>query len=178
MEPQSTNGGSPTGPERLLILDRRRRVAEHYVRGVPQYKIAQMEGVHESQISRDLKHIRDKWLKSALMDFNERKARELAKIDDLELIARKAWHRSQEDAETTQTRDGASGVETTTTVKGQSGDPRFLERIAWCIEQRCKIAGLLKDVNIHVGDKILNIWEGVETEPGNVVVIEEAKDAC
>ena len=26
--------------------------------------------------------------------------------------------------------------------KGQAGDPRFLERVCWCVEQRCKILGL------------------------------------
>jgi len=37
---------------------------------------------------------------------------------------------------------------------GQAGDPRFLERIAWCIEQRCKIFGLVKERPTNVGVQV------------------------
>jgi hypothetical protein len=91
------------------------------------------------------------------MDFNEAKARELAKIDKLEREYYAGWRRSCEDEETT--RQATKGkvvkrkdeegelvserpAEVTRTRKGQAGDPRFLAGVERCIERRCKILGI------------------------------------
>lgn len=129
----------------------RAETARLYLMGLPQYKIAEQIGVTQQQICYDLKRIRENWLKSALVDFNEVKGRELDRIDLLEKEAWDAWRRSQLNAETvTQTVRGARAneegnpkvVEETFKTVGQVGDPRFLDKVQWCIEQRCKIFGL------------------------------------
>jgi hypothetical protein len=91
------------------------------------------------------------------MDFNDAKARELAKIDQLEREYYAAWHRSCEDAETTKQKkrgkvekrkddDGQfvaeQPAEMTRILKGQAGDPRYLQGVERCIEKRCKIMGI------------------------------------
>ena len=130
----------------LAIQERRKRVAAAYLRGLPQHVIAANEGVAQPQISNDLKIVREQWRASAVMDFNTRQAQELAKIDQIEATAWEAWERSCKDAETLHVRTESAGETAKTvqekTVRGQAGDSRFLERIGWCVEQRCKILGL------------------------------------
>lgn len=103
----------------------------------------------QQMVSYDLGVLEDEWMQSGLMDLNEAKARELARIDRLEVEYWEAWLRSCEDAETiTERGKGARdepkpvSFEKTIQRKGQAGDPRFLAGIQWCIEQRCKILGL------------------------------------
>jgi len=89
------------------------------------------------------------WLEATLIDFNEAKAREIAKVDRLEREYWSAWSRSCEDAETiTEKGKGAKRAEKPDTFemtkqrKGQAGDPRFLGGVQWCIERRIKLFGL------------------------------------
>jgi len=89
------------------------------------------------------------WLEATLIDFNEAKAREIAKVDRLEREYWSAWMRSCEDAETiTEKGKGGKGAEKPDTFektkqrKGQAGDPRFLAGVQWCIERRIKLFGL------------------------------------
>ena len=149
------------------ILDRRRDIAKMYVQGASQTAIARYFGVTQPIVSNELKKIQEEWKKSALMDFGERQAQEVAKIDHMEEVAWEAWERSCEDAQTlTKSEDKQPRIVTTTdedgiehkgvqlmTVKqhvekitrGQSGNPAFLQRICWCIETRLKIFGVMKD---------------------------------
>lgn len=121
----------------------RKRIAEMYLRGDLQADIGKELDLAQSTISRDLEALHDAWRKSALIDIDEAKSRELAKIDQLELTYWVAWQKSCEDAETIQQVGGAEGPEKITkTSKGQAGDPRFLQGIQWCIERRCKILGV------------------------------------
>jgi hypothetical protein len=137
----------------MALLARRQRVADAYLRGLSQAKIAQAENVNQGQISRDLAVIREAWLASAVMAMDARKAQELAKIDRLETIAWDAWEQSCKSAEIYHTgvdkgrvnKDGKPLPErqkSWKTIKGQFGDPRFLERVAWCINKRCELLGL------------------------------------
>lgn len=124
----------------------RRRVAELYLKGWLQADIAKELGRSQSTVGRDLVELRKQWLKSSLVDTDKAKAKELARIDNLEREAWDAWLRSQEDAETVTQRvyerNKKTVKEATKTSKGQTGDPRYLDRVSWCVQQRCKILGL------------------------------------
>lgn len=122
---------------------RRKRVASAYLEGKSQLEIAEAEGVNQATISRDLSALREEWLQSSLMEFNQLKARELARIDKLEETYWAAWHRSVgEHIKTTSTRD-TDNVTTAKVVKETLvGNAVYLSGIQWCIEQRCKIFGL------------------------------------
>jgi len=125
------------------VAARRREIGRHYLQGKTQAEIASLQEVSQPTISRDLRWLREQWLQSALIDINEAKARELAKIDALELTYWAAWERSCEDAETLQQVGGKEGPDKITkTSKDQAGDPRFLQGVQWCIERRCKILGV------------------------------------
>jgi transcriptional regulator with XRE-family HTH domain len=150
-------------------LDRRRQVAQLYSRGLSQVEIAERLGVSQPTVSNDLKVLRAEWLPSALTDFNQAKAQELAKIDNLEREAWTAWQRSCGPLEvrhqrTEETRPlllkmgGGKGKRgkrkqvkaeqdrlrlvkriIDTTVKGQAGDMRFLRLVGHCITARLRI---------------------------------------
>lgn len=85
-------------------------------------------------ISRDIKTIQDRWLASSIRDFDEARAQELAKIDNLE---RTYW------LEYEASKDPVIKRKTATKVDGQTtGDPRYLQGIQWCIDRRVKLLGL------------------------------------
>ena len=135
----------------------RKRIGELYLKGWLQNDIAKDLKISQATVSRDLKSLFKSWQKSALVDIDKAKAKELAKVDNLELEYWKAWERSCEDAETMvkktkgsvkryQDDDGQFIVERPAEVdqtsKGQTGDSRFLQGVQWCIDKRCKILGI------------------------------------
>lgn len=124
---------------------RRQQVAARYLRGEYQSQIAYDLGLTQAQISLDLKAIRAEWLKSSLRDFDALKSEQLAKIDAAEAEAWAAWERSKivREITVTEATDGALPSRKATMRKeAQVGDPRFLERILKCVEQRCALLGL------------------------------------
>lgn len=143
-------------------------------------------GIHLSRqsILNDIKWIRKQWLDSALVDFNEVKAVELAKIDDLEREYREAWERSQRDAETRIAEKTSAGQadakkKGTTSTKavskkvGQVGNPKFLEGVQWCIEQRIKIFGLHAPKQVDVNWRQEAESQGLDADE----ILETAVDA-
>lgn len=124
------------------ILNDRRIIADRYLRGDHQADIARDLGLSQQQISYDLKIIRAEWLQSAIRNFDEAKAIELAKIDAVELEYWTAWKRSTEDKEITYSERSEKGSKEGERREGQSGNPAFLDGILKCIERRCKLLGL------------------------------------
>lgn len=149
----------------LATLKRRHRVAEMYLAGRTQWDIATECGIVQGTVSKDLAALRAMWRERCAADYSAKVDEEVARINRLEAIASAAWERSCKDeeslhAETTSGRAAAvAGVVTrfpdvtkqSKTVRGQAGDPRFLDRIAWCIETRLKLIGALKQVHEHSG---------------------------
>src|SRR5581483_4024403 len=93
----------PPPAKALAILERRKAVAERYLRGETQWEIARTLGVSQGQVSRDLKAIRQEWLNSSVCNFNELKAREIAKVDELERTYWAAWEESKKTREVSTT---------------------------------------------------------------------------
>jgi predicted transcriptional regulator len=124
----------------------RRRIADLYLQGEIQADIAEALEISQATVSRDIKALQGEWLASALVDFNEAKAQELAKIDKLEREYWDAWQRSCEDKEATlvENREAKGDKQSKSWLRreGQAGDPRFLQGVQWCIERRCKILGI------------------------------------
>jgi hypothetical protein len=143
----------------------RRLIANLYLKGEYQADIAAQVGISQGQVSKELAILQAEWQTSALIDINEAKARELAKIDALELVYWQAWERSQLDAESEITKmQGAppkqgdanpapAKLETQKKREGQSGNPAFLSGIQWCINKRCEIIGVNAPVKSEVENK-------------------------
>jgi hypothetical protein len=127
------------------------KIAALYLRGKRQVDIAQEIGVDQSQISRDLKEIHKRWRESSLVNMNEVKQRELARIDQLETEYWQAWTRSiGESVKTTTSKSDKDGNRASINKEMLNGNPAFLGGVQWCIEQRCKIFGLYEAAKISI----------------------------
>jgi len=143
----------PTRNERLAIAQRRIQVADLYMQGLRQIDIAGQVGVSIDVVGLDLKAVRKEWEGRRVEARDRWVAEQLARIDHIERLATAGWQRSCGDAQERRTvttpaqraRKGVAAVpkqvKEIQNTKGQAGDPRFLERMAWCVEQRLKIVG-------------------------------------
>lgn len=131
--------------------ERRPKVAELYLKGWRQSRIAEELGTTQATISRDLKAMQHEWLKASLISFNEAVSKEIAKIDLLEITYWQAWERSIEPfkSKTVKARGNPrteeelkATAEQTLKTEDRNGDPRYLQGVQWCIERRIKVLGL------------------------------------
>jgi hypothetical protein len=124
----------------------RAEIARLYLRSWTQAEIGGQLGLSRQQVGYDLDAVRQEWLRSSLQDFNARKAEELARIDRLERQYWDAWDASCKDRQTSttsQTTDPkGERVKAEVRTNEQSGDPRYLNGVQWCISKRCDILGL------------------------------------
>lgn len=138
---------------KLRIAQRRRDVAELYVKNVSQWDIAKKLGTTQSTVSKDIKIIHKYWLESTIVDFNKVKVIELRKIDKIERENWEQWELSKQDyvkkitksrARDLQAQGGTvtpDEIETTTQTIIGKGDTKYMDMIKWCIIQREKIIG-------------------------------------
>jgi hypothetical protein len=121
-------------------------IANLYLQRCTQAEIAGKLGLSRQQIGYDLKAIRAEWLQSSLMDFNQRKAEELAKIDRLEQVNWIAFEASKKERQTSTTEQvtDSEGERLKAAIRKeeQIGDPKYLAGIQWCINKRCEILGM------------------------------------
>lgn len=139
----------------VRIAQRRRGVTEMYLQGYTQAEIAVKWNVTQQQISNDLITLQAAWRDDAKRSIDDIQSRELARIDQLERTYREAWERSCQDRTIKSAKEKDSTRETSKEKAARSeprdGDPRFLEGIRWCIEQRLKIFGLYAAQKFDVG---------------------------
>jgi hypothetical protein len=139
-----SKGRKGRSPER--VRRDRAEVARLYLMRWTQAEIGAKLGLSRQQVGYDLAAIRQEWLASSLMDFNARRAEELARIDRLEGEYLDAWAASKKDKETTTTEQTAGGdgepVRAAIRKEGRHGDPRYLAGVQWCINKRCELLGL------------------------------------
>lgn len=121
-------------------------ISREYLKGRLQAEIAFELGLSLATIKRDLAQMRQRWLNSALRDFDALKAEQLAKIDTVEAEAWAMWSRSCERQvrTSTQTIEASHhpGCNTRTDAQQGSGDPRYLQIALQCVERRSKLMGL------------------------------------
>lgn len=161
------------GNDVAVILARRKQVADLYLQGLTQAEVGERLLCSQTTVCEDLKHIREEWQTRASETFNEKVMLELAKIDQVEAEAWKAYHRSCGDAVTKvkkvekalrkakQEQDeqeegdkpafgepmGMVPVKTLIemTRKGQVGNPSFLSMVLNCVDMRLKVLGAYKE---------------------------------
>lgn len=109
-----------------------------------------------SQIVYDVKVIERQWIEHYLADVNAMKAKELARIDRIEMAAWNEWERSKRTlakTEKEQVENEQIGKDDNTfqrhrktrakkTEQERDADKEFMKIIQWCVEQRCTILGL------------------------------------
>lgn len=135
-------------------------VAELYVKGYPQQKIADILNQRHpgrpynytrDRVKDDLYKVRERWIERAVASYDTRMAEELAKLDMLEAEYWEAWEESKQPKKTQtakkRQRPGEQGMvtmdeEARSQIEHRNGDPRYLEGIERCIKQRMKLLGL------------------------------------
>jgi hypothetical protein len=131
------------------------RITEMYLRGKFQSEIAEVMEVSQGQISYDLTIIKKRWQESSLVNWDEARQRELARIDELERTYWSAWEASKtERTKARQEKNNAGATVKASMEKEQrDGNPAFLDGVMKCITERCKILGLnapTKNQNFNV----------------------------
>lgn len=152
----------PTRTEIQRDADRL-KTASLYLMGKTQAEIAKAIGVSRTQISYDLAAIRDDWRERAARDFDAHVAEELARLDELERTAWKAWEESRRQRTTKLEEEGSgpNGPTSKTRVTKQrgAGNARFLESVFACIDRRIRLLGLDAPATVDV-----NLRDYVERE--------------
>lgn len=124
-------------------------IARRYLRGETQSAIGVALGMTQQMVSYDLSIIEKRWQAAAIHDITEAKARELAKIDHLEVTYWEAWERSLEPfkSSTVKARGGVKDAkpqtaEQMTKTEERNGSATYLVGVQWCVDRRCKLLGL------------------------------------
>ncbi len=141
------------------------QVAEMYLHGRTQASIGQELGVSQQQVSYDLKILQGRWQKSAMMNMEAVKARELAKVDTLEREYWQAWEASKGEQQRSVIEKSANAdipARARVWKENRNGDPRFLDGIQWCIERRCKILGI--DAPTKVDMRVQDLDAAIDAE--------------
>ena len=137
-------------------------IAREFLAGKSQAEIGKQLNLSQQQVSHDIKKLDGRW-QAGVGEWNTHKARELARINDLEAEYHRAWQRSCEDKEvniaekSTAAGDGGERSKTAKRREGQSGNPAFLAGVLACIQARIDLlrpvaekgpnAGLVVTVN-------------------------------
>ena len=79
------------------IEQRLMRVSDLYLQGVPQFRIAELVRVAPSQVSYDLKILRQRWREVNLSNIDDIITDQLVKLDRMEAELWDAWERSKRD---------------------------------------------------------------------------------
>lgn len=128
-------------------------IAELYTKGRSYREIAfevnerQGRKITHQTVSNEIKKLLKEWEKSRNEIIDHQKFVELAKIDRLEKTYWDGYEKSCQPVKKSSTKKkgsvkGVNDIEMTSNEETRVGDPRFLDGIKWCIEQRCKIFGI------------------------------------
>lgn len=135
----------------------RKQIAALRLFGHSQDAIAEKTGLSQATVSRDLAVVVEQWKSEAKGTMEEIKAKELAKLDELEKEAYAAWIGSKQETQkkVVEDRPGKSGgkfakIETEKT----NGDPRFLQALLAIQDRRAKILGF--DVPVKFDGTVTN----------------------
>jgi len=88
------------------------------------------------------------WKEKNAICLNEIKQKDLLKLDLLEKEAFKGWKKSQKTKRKKQTKVNFRGNEVVDTEEDNFGDPRYLDVVRSCVQERAKLLGLYE----HKGD--------------------------
>jgi len=123
-------------------------------------------GLTRRTVQAELVAIRDDWKGRTQIDFESAIAQQLDRVDLVEKYAFEGWERSltRKAVETKQAVRTVNGQVDRATLRAETGngDPAFLARMSWCIEQRCRILGLEKPREVTVQGTFVEIAMGLD----------------
>jgi len=138
-------------PKRSKIQQERDRmtIAELYLKGWSQSRIGEYLELDQSTICRELKKIKQAWKAEAVRDYDLHVGEQLGRLAMVEAEYWSGWERSQQPKEQSlqeKLSEVASGGDSKTKVQRKTeariGDPRFLEGLLKCNQERSKLLDL------------------------------------
>jgi hypothetical protein len=157
--------------ETEIVMDRA-KIARFLAMGQTEEEIAERMDLPLAAVRYDVTQLSRQWRANAAQDYASVKARELAKIDNLEREYWDAWEnskvRSQRKVETIDRGSGGGDDEeyggrsgkwqkVTETTEPLVGDLGALRGVQWCIRERIKMYGLEAPKNVNVNQR--HTWE-------------------
>lgn len=150
---------NPTEREEVIA-----RVATLYRRGHSIAQIADIEGVCYQQARLDVQHIRKRFTRSLIKDYDSMVQEKIMHIREVMREAWEQWDRSKLDEETVITENLSSEFGSRSKEglqrKGKSGDVGYLNLILRCIESERTLLGLDKPKKVDIKGNILD-WDKV-----------------
>lgn len=129
-------------------------ISELYLKGWSQWRIGEYLEVDQSTICRELKKIKQAWKAEAVRDYDLHVDEQLRRLAMLEAEHWEAWQRSQtakEQSLSEKMAEAASGGDAKTKIQRRTetriGDPRFLEGLLKCNQERSKLLDLYPSAN-------------------------------
>ena len=157
--------GSTTRHSEQRLSDRS-KLAGLYLHGVSTTEMAVRVGLTRRTVQAELVAIRDDWKGRTQIDFESAIAQQLDRVDLVEKYAFEGWERSltRKTVETKQAVRTVNGQVDRATLRAETGngDPAFLARMSWCIEQRCRILGLEKPREVTIQGTFVDIALGLD----------------
>ncbi len=133
--------------KRMVAEQRRAKVAELYLKGIPQHEIVRqlgfVNGAGDKLISIDLRKIREDWKNSAVRDVDDLKHEQYAKLVNVEKELWEAYNRSQKVGKSVTVQQRAGGDSKSVTSDKRDGDPRWTKQIMECINQQSELLGII-----------------------------------
>jgi len=154
-------------------------LARLYLRGygvgdmVERLKTERQAHYSYKMVSAGLLELHKRWLEAQILDFGTAKARELAKLDQLEVAYWEGWERSVQAQTHTETelvndvqgenQPGATYSRSRTLSKTttRDGNAPYLQGVERCIKMRCEILGLFSATKLAFSD-----WRQAAQEAG------------
>jgi hypothetical protein len=141
-------------PKRSKIQRERDRatIAELYLKGWTQAKIASYLELNQSQISRELSKVKARWQAESIQNYDLHVVEQLRRLAMLEAEFWAAWEQSRLPKESTSSQKRGSKIAVAKRTESRAGNPQFLQGVQWCIDRRCKLLGLdAPTKNEHTG---------------------------
>jgi hypothetical protein len=106
-------------------------------------------------IRKDAEIVREGWVRDTKDDFEKLLGAQLAEVRYLKKIAWNAWFASCQERQTRieerTLRKGGNVVDKGRIVSsGQTGNPAYLEKVCWCLQQEARILGLYTPEHIKI----------------------------
>lgn len=136
---------------------------------VPVYVAAKEIGVSVATAYSDYRELLEEWKSESLDNIDKLKTIELKKLDALESAAWDAWERSGGRKVKTRTTQKMGGVTVENLEWEETGNPKYLQVINQCMNQRAQILGLYKT------QKVSDMMQAVVTEDQAKEEIERQK---
>lgn len=142
--------GEVAGSEIALGRNRERedgktlKVAELWLRGFSLRKISVLTGLSKYKVHDLISKSKLIWRNRKDLALGDVIAEQLRRVDLAEMKAWEAWEKSHQDQVETRVYTTKEGIFKSRTTKSSSGDPRFIDIVLKCIEQRCKLLSVYK----------------------------------